>query len=552
MKEDLLKRIENEVLIIIADALEFLKNLEIDQETFEKFINYIKENNVKILDKSIVESFFNKKVVKEEKKIEITKKEKENILSFLRTTKRTEDENKIKIEQKTVIEINKEIIEKKKRFVGEEVETKIREIKNTNIPLIKISRMFVVQKNKPDIQSWINYYKKRYRKIKEKLKEHIELKNIYPLNSIPQDKEVGIVGMLYDKRISENGIIFIIEDGIKYLKVFVPNELIKENKLIKDVPLDSVLGFIGQLKGNIFIANKVIFPDIPRVEQKSIDEDIYILFTGDWQIGSRYVIKEVLDNFIKFINAKTGNEKLDSIARKVGYISIIGDNVDGVGVYPNQDQELLYKSIEKQYEEFENIIKMIPESINIVFIPGNHDLPRLAEPQPPLPTNLFKEIYKYKNVFITSNPSYVEIHGKFKLLLYHGYSFDWFVSEIPYIRENGGYERPEVIMKVQLLLRHLSPMHGSTPYIPYFDEDPLVIDDVPDFMHTGHIHTATYSSYKGVDLINSSTFQDTTPYQIEMGHKPIPGIVYLRNLKNGEVLAIDLKNMRLHVLRERF
>jgi len=129
--------------------------------------------------------------------------------------------------------------------------------------------------------------------------------------------------------------------------------------------------------------------------------------------------------------------------------------------------------------------------------------------------------------------------------MYHGYPFDWFVSDTPYIRERGGYENAQEIMKFMLMLRHLNPTHGSNPYVPYQNDDPLVIDIVPDIFHTGHIHKEEYGIYKGIELINSSTFQGLTKYQIELGHKPDPGIVYLRNIKTGEVLMIDFINERV-------
>ncbi|MGB9674914.1 MAG: metallophosphoesterase, partial [Nanopusillaceae archaeon] len=420
---------------------------------------------------------------------------------------------------------------------------------------INVLKKFDIQKNKIDITTWVSYYKARLNKIKKILKEHNELKTIYPLDKIPEKEDVGIVGIIYDKRLTDKGIIFIIEDGNKKLKVFVDkNSEEIDFKLVKDIPLDSVIGFYGRYNKDkdLFFASKVIYPDVPIKKIKTYgEEDVYILFTGDWQVGNRHTIDILFDRFIRFLNAKTGNSNLDNLSRKIGYVLIIGDNVDGVGIYPSQESELVLKTYEEQYKKFEEYLLKIPEEIKVALIPGNHDIPRLAEPQPPLPKSLLEEAYKMKNIFFLSNPSYIKVHDSLTVLMYHGYVLDWLVSQIQILRERGGYENPGELMKFLLMLRLLNPSHGSTAYVPYFNEDPLVIDEVPDIFHTGHTHRATYDEYKGIDLVNSSTFQDITPYQIEIGHKPIPGILFLRNIKDGSVLALNLFDYSLHKIRDK-
>jgi DNA polymerase II small subunit len=41
----------------------------------------------------------------------------------------------------------------------------------------------------------------------------------------------------------------------------------------------------------------------------------------------------------------------------------------------------------------------------------------------------------------------------------------------------------------------------------------LVIDDVPDIFHTGHVHINAYKKHKGIHMINSGTFQSQTEFQ---------------------------------------
>ena len=56
--------------------------------------------------------------------------------------------------------------------------------------------------------------------------------------------------------------------------------------------------------------------------------------------------------------------------------------------------------------------------MHIFVAPGNHDAVTLAEPQPPIPNDLFKEI-KNSNIHLLSNPAYVTLNG-LKVLVYHG------------------------------------------------------------------------------------------------------------------------------------
>jgi DNA polymerase II small subunit len=165
---------------------------------------------------------------------------------------------------------------------------------------------------------------------------------------------------------------------------------------------------------------------------------------------------------------------------------------------------------------------------------------RIAEPQPPLYKDFAKPLWALPNVIMVSNPAIVNI-GKsknftgFNVLMYHGYSFDYFVANVDYLRMNGGYDRPELIMKFLLQKRHLAPTHTSTLYLPDINYDPLVIDLVPDFFVTGHIHKSSVINYKGITLICGSCWQAKTSFQEKVGHHPEPSRVPLVNLQTREI-----------------
>jgi len=93
-------------------------------------------------------------------------------------------------------------------------------------------------------------------------------------------------------------------------------------------------------------------------------------------------------------------------------------------------------------------------------------------------------------------------------------------------------------MKFLLKRRHLAPTYASTLYIPDNEKDPLVIDKIPDFFCTGHIHRTLIANYRGITMINASCWQSMTEYQKRRGHLPEPARVSAVNLKTREARVI--------------
>ena len=167
----------------------------------------------------------------------------------------------------------------------------------------------------------------------------------------------------------------------------------------------------------------------------------------------------------------------------------------------------------------------------------------LAEPQSSFDETFAPSLFKIPNVTLVTNPAMVNI-GKtetfsgFDVLLYHGYSFDYYVASVDSIRNNGGYHRADLIMKFLLKKRHLAPSFKSTPYFPGYKEDPLLIRKIPDFLISGHIHYSNVANYKGITTISGSCWQGTTMFQEKLGHQPEPARVPMVNLKTREIKVL--------------
>lgn len=358
-----------------------------------------------------------------------------------------------------------------------------------------------------EIKDFSSYFSSRYHKLKQMLQHKKDLKSPQSMREVENLQEVvNVIGMVKDVRNTKNNHKLIeVEDETGSAAVLVHNE---NHSLFEDaerVVKDEVIGVVGTRKGSLVMASQLINPGVPRIDEKSMD--FSTVFLSDTHIGSSTFLEDAFRKFIKWINGDYGDSEQGKIASEVRYLVVAGDIVDGIGVYPHQDKELTIKDIYEQYDEAARLFGEI-DNIQIIIAPGNHDACRLAEPQPAIPEEYAKELYKLKNVEFVSNPSLVSLEGM-NVLIYHGRSFDDFAMTV----KGMSHQQSDLIMKELLEKRHLAPIYGERTPLASEIEDHLVIEDVPDVLHTGHVHINAYKKYKGIHLINSGTFQSQTEFQ---------------------------------------
>ncbi|MBI2151854.1 metallophosphoesterase [Candidatus Woesearchaeota archaeon] len=389
----------------------------------------------------------------------------------------------------------------------------------------------------------------RYNFLEKILRQRSELQGTIAIGRLLKKKEkekVSIIGLVENISLTKNGnLIVTLEDLTGKISVIISKNRADIFAMAKDLVFDEVVGLSGTFQDKIIFAEEFFWPDVPETnEMKKGDLEEYAIFLSDVHVGSSLFLKEEFNKFLQWINCLVGNEQQREIASKVKYVIISGDLVDGVGIYPGQEKELEIKDIVGQYAEFANLIKKIPSDKQIVLCAGNHDVTHIAEPQ----TLFYKEfapaLYELPNVTMVSNPAMINI-GKSKtfsgldVLMYHGFSFDYYVANVESIRNGGGYHRADLIMKFLLKRRHLAPSFKSTPYVPGYKDDPLLIRKIPDIMVSGHIHYCSVANYKGVTLICGSCWQAKTTFQEKLGHDPEPARVPLVNLKTRQVKILN-------------
>ncbi|MDE1855816.1 MAG: DNA-directed DNA polymerase II small subunit [Candidatus Micrarchaeota archaeon] len=416
-------------------------------------------------------------------------------------------------------------------------------------PIAKdVEARFTVKESKIDktggtAADFADYFNDRFGKLRDFIRLHRSvmsgmLKDIDAVKQYAEGKEVGIIGMVYDKMLTKNGnIMATVEDESGTVRVLFVKSQYQQGEVFESARRlvnDDVIAVKGKIWNKMVLANSMVWPDVPIHAKKPTESDIAIAMISDVHVGSKLFMEKEFGHMLKWLNGNVDSRK--ELAGKIKYLIINGDVADGIGVYPNQDRDLAVLDIYKQYAIFFDFLRSVPEYIEVFITPGNHDAVQRAEPQPPLTKDLMGD-FAMDNVHIVANPTTINIEG-LKVLAYHGTSLDSVIQAIP----GCSYAKPEIAMSEILKRRHLSPIYGGNIIVPS-SRDALVIEDAPDILHMGHVHKNGASEYHGTLIVNSGTWQARTAYQIKQGHIPTPAIMPVYESKTMQLSNLDFNSM---------
>jgi DNA polymerase II small subunit len=330
--------------------------------------------------------------------------------------------------------------------------------------------------------------------------------------------------IIIDLEGNEDSIICVIPSTIRGTKGQDLSE--KANALLLD-EIVCVSGYVDS--SGRMIVDDVLFPDIPTVRHIGhATKEVYAAFISDLHCGSQEFLEDEFNRFIDWMGGRDVDTPDRNMMEKTKYLFIAGDLVDGISVYPGQRDHLKISSLYDQYATIAEKIKKIPKRIKVFCIPGNHDACRQALPKPPI-TRLFAEpLYEIDNVTMLGDPSQILVEDV-RILMTHGDSMDDLVTTLP----RASYTEPAISMIELLKKRHLAPIYGGKTELAPLHRDWMVIDVPPDVVHFGHAHHNAVDNYRGVQIINSGTFQSQTDFMRKQGVVPTPGIVTFMNLQTG-------------------
>lgn len=392
----------------------------------------------------------------------------------------------------------------------------------------------------------LSCFNSRLEKIKKMLVSSGRMRNRpINVNQLIRDKSrfssnsntATIVGLINDVRYKGDNLHFKIEDktGDIFCVLRPPRAMdnspaAKRRNTIATAGLmdDDVVGITGYISPgskDMVLVEDIHLAPLTRHEKRTAPQDqaVSVAFLSDIHVGSHTFLHAQWEKMVNWFHT-------DPLARTIKYLVLSGDVVDGVGIYKDQDKELEIVDLYKQYEEMARLTEKLPEWVETIILPGNHDAVRPAEPQPQLDSRIQEYFNSAKFV---GNPCDFSLHGV-RVLAYHGVSIMDFVSSIRHVT----FSQPETAMAEMLERRHLAPSWGGkTPLSPE-PEDHMVIEAIPDIFVTGHVHGHYCDDYKGTTLIQSSTWQDQTGYMRMLGFQPKPCMMTVVNLHTHESATI--------------
>ncbi|HZY94160.1 MAG TPA: DNA-directed DNA polymerase II small subunit [Candidatus Bathyarchaeia archaeon] len=387
---------------------------------------------------------------------------------------------------------------------------------------------------------FLHYFRSRFDKISRIFHQRIDTRNtgnIADAMSGGANGRARFVCMVMDKREKGKRIFLTVDDYEDEAVVLVGDSNPSVWNMARKIVKDQVV-FLETRKssGKLLIAENIVLPEIPDRRPAHAEEEVYAALISDVHVGSKVFLEDAFHRVLAWLKGDVGDPNQREIAGRVKYVLICGDLVDGIGVYPRQEVDLKVGDIFEQYRIAANLVGQIPEHMEVVLIPGNHDAVRQALPQPMISKEYAGPVYDARKIVSLGDPAELRLEGV-HFLLYHGTSLMDLIGSVPGFE----YQKPVDPMEYQLRARHLAPEYGKWTSIGPEAEDYLVIDRVPDVFQSGHLHVTGTRGYRGTTMVNSGAWQGQTDYQKRMGVVPQPGLLPVINLKTLDVKMIDFR-----------
>ncbi|MFQ6076583.1 MAG: DNA-directed DNA polymerase II small subunit [Candidatus Bathyarchaeia archaeon] len=396
------------------------------------------------------------------------------------------------------------------------------------------------------VEDFFRYFRDRFSRIERILRQRLDVRDAVPLRDAleaTRNSEVKTVGIVTEKRERRRAIFIQLEDRESSATVFVPNAAKSLYDKAQRLLLDQLICVqVRKGRNDLLIATEIIYPDIPERKARRAYEPVYAALISDLHVGSSMFLDGQLSRFVSWLRGEVGNRNQLRVAGRVKYVVVAGDLVDGIGVYPGQEDELAITDIYDQYRTVAQFIEQIPDYIEVIIIPGNHDATRQALPQPAILKKYAEPIYEGREVVMLGDPARVRLHGV-ELLLYHGRSLDDVIGAVPEVMYRNLATTVSKAMEHLLKTRHLAPVYGQKTPIAPEPRDFLVIDEPPDIFHAGHVHVMGYEVYRGTLILNSGSWQSQTSYQRKMGLSPTAGVAPIVDLETFQVMPMDFTTL---------
>ncbi|MCD6434052.1 MAG: metallophosphoesterase [Candidatus Diapherotrites archaeon] len=400
---------------------------------------------------------------------------------------------------------------------------------DTSVKVLKSCNSIEESSSAGKAENFLQMFRHRFIVLKKILSSRhtISAIPIKGIKNLREREEFTTIGMVNRKWRTKLGHLALEIEDMDSRIIAVARAKSHAEEVAEKVLLDDVIALTAvKLSDEIIAIKEIEWPDIPVRRARRLNKEIFLVTTSDLHVGSKLFLEKEFYKFLDWINNPE-----EELAGKIKYLILSGDNVDGIGIYPQQIEELEIPNIKEQYERLSELLLEVPKDIEIIICPGQHDAVRWADPQPAIPKEFFEPLLKERKIHLVSSPSVVKV-ANLNVLIYHGVCYHDIIEQLSYLR----LTEPEKIMVEILKRRNFMAGYGiSRPYVPD-TAGYLLIEHEPDIFISGDLHHKGVANYKGRILISNGTFQGQTTYQREQGHVPTPGVVYAVNLATGQIL----------------
>ena len=367
---------------------------------------------------------------------------------------------------------------------------------------------------------YIHLFKNRYDKMMEIVRTRPDFYQIERLGNIKgslggRKVSAKVAGFVVSKKIGTDFGAVTLEDDSGYMRVMCAGDI--RRKLEEFLLDEMVLAEVESLpKG--YYAKGLSHLDIPERAKNLCPAEVCVMFLSDLCLGTPDFDSQAFERLLGWLNGDFG--ELD-IVSKVKYVVLNGGLIDD----PMGRGDLRESEIESHYDRLADYIGKIKRAVRVFVLPGESDATRRALPQPAVLRKYAKRLYGMNNVIMLGNPSVIQLHGV-NVLLFHGQSLDGVMAQLG----SRGPMKPSVGIRALLRARHLAPTYGQGVPIAPEREDLLVVDEVPDIVHCGHLGKPDDDMYRGTLMIS-------TPKWIRVNHG-VEG-------ESGKAALVDLSTFQV-------
>src|SRR5713226_8368765 len=262
---------------------------------------------------------------------------------------------------------------------------------------------------------FLRYFRSRFEKMSALFRQRIDTRSAGTIADALAGGTNGrgrFVAMVVEKREKANRIFLTVDDYDDEATVLVGDSNPSVWQTARRISRDQVL-FLETRKssGKLLVAENIVLPEIPDHRPGRASDEVYAVLISDVHVGSKVFMEDAFRRVLGWLKGEVGDPDQRHIADRVKYVIIGGDLVDGIGVYPRQEVDLKVPDIYEQYRLAAKLVTEIPEYMDVVLIPGNHDAVRQALPQPAISKDFAGPVYDSRRVVSLGDPSEVRLEG---------------------------------------------------------------------------------------------------------------------------------------------